>query len=226
MIAEDTTWSGKILITKDVLVLRNVHLKIEPGTVIRFKKSKSTRIDPRFLFTTAELLVEGQLTAQGSPEEPIIFTSDAKDPQAGDWAGIILNKSGADTSIISYCKIEFAQYGIYAVGSSAKITQNQFNNNQYGIVCQLDSKADISQNHISGGDTGIACWNNAAPSITNNRVFDNKHSGITWGVSANPVIKDNIIEGNRFGIFGKEKGVLTPDNNKIEHNDYNFYVKP
>lgn len=62
---------------------KGAELTIEPGTVIKGDKD-----------TKAALIVErgGKLFAQGTPTQPIVFTSEQEKGQRkpGDWGGIIL----------------------------------------------------------------------------------------------------------------------------------------
>ncbi len=222
VISQDTLWQGEVAIDKDVVVLSGVTLSIAPGTVVRFKKSKSTRVDPRFLFTTTELIIRGSLLAEGTPEQPILFTSAEEQPQMEDWAGIILD--GAEASIIKHCRLEFAQTAVYCINASPKIEHNVFSHNKYGIICQLGSLPQIQQNEISAGEVGIACWDGSAPKIMENRIFDNQQAGILWGTGATPWFEKNLIQGNRYGIFGGEEYIWTT--NQIEHNEDDFYLSP
>ncbi len=222
VIARDTEWQGVVEVTKDTVVLPGVKLHIAPGTVVKFRKSGSTRVEPRFLFTSTELIIRGTLSAEGTFDKPILFTSAEEQPQMEDWAGIILDK--ADSSVIKRCRIEFAQSGIYCINSSPQIEQNQLYKNKYGIICQLGSFPLIQKNEISAGEVGIACWDGSAPKIMANRIFDNQQAGILWGAGATPWFENNVIEDNRYGIFGGEEYIWTT--NQIQHNEYDFYLSP
>lgn len=123
---EYTLPKGTYTLVGWVYICDGAKLTIEPGTVIRGdKESQATLIAER----------GGQLIAQGTPEEPIVFTSaqPAGQRRPGDWGGIILcgrarnNKSemaieggprsmhgGNDDSdssgVLSYVRCEFAGY--------------------------------------------------------------------------------------------------------------------
>jgi len=58
---QDTTWSGTYIIENTVIVPAGIVLSIEPGTVVLMKDA-------------AELVVYGQLLAEGTEFEPIHFT--------------------------------------------------------------------------------------------------------------------------------------------------------
>ena len=86
----DMTWSGAYIIEDSVAVPAGMVLKIEPGTMVLMKDA-------------AELVVYGQLLAEGTEAEPIHFT------RYGDgtsWKQIMF--AGAADSRLVHCTIEYA----------------------------------------------------------------------------------------------------------------------
>jgi hypothetical protein len=75
-----------------VYMANNKTMTIEPGTVIKGSFSGSD--------VAALVITRGsKIMAQGSPGEPIVFTSASANPQSGDWGGIILcGKAPINTS--------------------------------------------------------------------------------------------------------------------------------
>lgn len=121
-----TLKKGTYLLKGWVYIADGSELTIEPGTVIKGDKQ-----------TKASLIVErgGKLIAEGTADEPIVFTSEqpAGSRKPGDWGGIILcgkarnnqteqqieggprSKHGGDddadnSGVLSYVRIEFAGY--------------------------------------------------------------------------------------------------------------------
>ena len=87
-IAENTTWKvvqSPILVTCPTTVLSGATLTIEPGVQVRFKKA-SRKGRPG-------MVINGQLIAKGSEDQPIIFTSDARKPFQGDWSSLRFSKT-------------------------------------------------------------------------------------------------------------------------------------
>ncbi|AUS05403.1 hypothetical protein [Pseudotamlana carrageenivorans] len=84
----DITEDSKLLasvaytITGSVTVKEGATLTIEPGTIIRARSGR----------TDVFLAVErgAKIIAKGTAVDPIIFTSDASSPKAGDWGGIVI----------------------------------------------------------------------------------------------------------------------------------------
>jgi RHS repeat-associated protein len=75
-ISQDTTWSGIEEVTGSIHVLSNATLTIQPGTVIKFDVARDFAIQ-----------VDGKMLAQGTPENPIYFTSLYDDTAGGDTNG-------------------------------------------------------------------------------------------------------------------------------------------
>lgn len=75
-----------------VYMVNNKTMTIEPGTVIKGSFSGSD--------VAALIITRGaKIIAEGTPTEPIVFTSASPNPQSGDWGGIVLcGKAPINTS--------------------------------------------------------------------------------------------------------------------------------
>jgi hypothetical protein len=75
-----------------VYMVGNHTLTVEPGTTIKGSFSGAD--------VAALIITRGsKIMAQGTPNEPIIFTSASPNPQSGDWGGIVLcGKAGYNLS--------------------------------------------------------------------------------------------------------------------------------
>ncbi|MCC7465434.1 MAG: T9SS type A sorting domain-containing protein [Saprospiraceae bacterium] len=82
-ITTNTTWTrNNVYLLQGFIYVKNgATLTIEPGTVIKGDKT-----------TKGSLIVTrgAKLIADGTPFEPIVFTSNEANPTYGDWGGIIL----------------------------------------------------------------------------------------------------------------------------------------
>ncbi|MEO8707320.1 MAG: hypothetical protein ABI867_45250 [Kofleriaceae bacterium] len=79
-------------------------LTIEPGVTLRFEPSATLRIDP----ATGALPARGALVAIGTPAAPIVFTSAAGTPAAGDWFGIRFGNIPNAATKLQHARVEFA----------------------------------------------------------------------------------------------------------------------
>ncbi len=86
----DTTWSGTYVLEDTVVVPAGIVLNIEPGTVVSMKDA-------------AELVVYGQLLAEGTESEPIYFT---RFEEGATWKHIMF-VDAADSRLVR-CIIEYA----------------------------------------------------------------------------------------------------------------------
>jgi hypothetical protein len=89
-LTENTTWSGICVVENTVVVPAGVVLKIEPGTMVRMKDA-------------ARLLVYGQLLAEGTETNPILFT---RYSDGMSWKQIMFVE--AADSRLTHCVIENA----------------------------------------------------------------------------------------------------------------------
>ena len=100
-IDEDTTWTAinsPYIVQRDLTIKEGIQLTIEPGVVVKFDGA------------WVRMLVDGSLVAQGTAQQPIVFTSfkddahggdtnrdhDATEPKPGDWGGIFLNPGSSN----------------------------------------------------------------------------------------------------------------------------------
>jgi hypothetical protein len=72
-------------------------LTIEPGVTVQ--------VTPR---DSIEIAGGSSLVAPGTSAAPIIFTSAAESPAAGDWIGLIFDAAVAPTNILSYVTVAYA----------------------------------------------------------------------------------------------------------------------
>ena len=125
IISQDITWRGNVIIAGDIFVPPGVTLTIAPGTQVKFKRIEKTEVQNLFsldnpYYPVAEIIVYGRLIANGTKDNHIVFTSAEVDAKQGDWGAI--NLLGSDDNSIQYAKISFAQTGVHAHGSTARIT--------------------------------------------------------------------------------------------------------
>lgn len=106
-------------LTQGYLVVENLKpggtfstLTIDPGVTLRFKQGAELVVET-FSGTGA---AHGALVAVGTPAKPIIFTSAAAVPAAGDWIGISFNMTPASTNKVQHARVEYAG-GLTSKGS-------------------------------------------------------------------------------------------------------------
>jgi parallel beta-helix repeat protein len=171
VLTTDEVWSGEVTVTGDVVVPYGYILTIRPGTRIIFKANADDRYSGKDL-NRCELIVKGQLDAQGSEKKMIEFTTSGhrfqpNDPSLPHWYGIILyNYNDELKSVIRFSRINHAAVGIDLQNSSAvSISNNEiYFNRNIGIQCYMSSP-EIRDNVIRSSSFGIECGDKSAPMI-------------------------------------------------------------
>ncbi len=209
-IYSNTTWTpagSPYIIEDSVVVFQNINLTIQPGVVVKFD-------------TSALLIVEGSILANGTANDSIIFTSDSSNPYPGIYKGI--NDEGGDTIAFRYCRFSFGNNGI--VGSTTftivhckftfcvtgiaegayKITVDScmFTNNYDGIFGGSGNSGPVYWCEFrNNSNAGIDCVGNGADSIIN-CVFVSNNVGAYCGFASNCLIDSNANTG--IFILGSE----------------------
>jgi len=145
-ITEDVTWRGTVLIRGSLVIAPQTTLRIEPGTVVRFMKSAVKRQAPR-------LVVMGRLSCNGTPDRPVILTSNFKEAVRGDWGGLLF-LSSEKRNIIENCRIEGAETAIEAHFSQFTAKGVTIARAVNGLMLR-DSTATLSMAVISNCETGL-----------------------------------------------------------------------
>jgi len=188
-IAADTTWRGLIVVDSTVTVASGATLTIDPGTVVKFKKS-------------ARLDVKGTLEAVGPYAQPIVFTSfqddavagdtngdgSASNPAANDWPGIRFSSATA-VGRLENVRITYADRAIEGSGSGASI--------------------QIRNGVLRGNRQGIYTWTSLVDILAENcLIADNRLAGIFARADSRIVIRNSTIVGNGFQGGGYDRNAI------------------
>jgi parallel beta-helix repeat protein len=150
VLKNNTTWSGEVFLTDDIVVPEGVILTILPGTVVRVTPSENTKTDPEYLSPLTEITIRGTLKAEGKAGAPVAFLLAGR---AGYWGGIIID--GGMVSL-SFCEISDADTGVNVTKGSIDARDCTLRNNRYGLVAQgRDTSAYIENSKVEGNDYGV-----------------------------------------------------------------------
>ena len=216
-ITEDTVWTltdSPFVVSKEIIVYPGVTLTIEPGVEIRFGEDFS-------------LIVQGSLSASGTENRNISFTSNKDDPGAGDWNTIEFK--GTSLSTLKHCVVQYAQHAITINGSWVTIENCEIAHNfESGILVTGDNQATIEKNEISSNKNGILLTGELAKgvTVTENIVMSNTESGIKLNADnyTNLVIENNILSANHYGFHISGEANIVIENNILSANHYGFHI--
>ncbi|MEM8533985.1 MAG: right-handed parallel beta-helix repeat-containing protein [Chloroflexota bacterium] len=187
-VTDDYTWGQAIdnyLVTGNVTVNPDTTLDIVPDTTVRF------------IGTNTSLIVDGTLTAVGTTDNPILFTSGQSTPAPGQWKQIVFNDD-SQNSVLEYVTVEYGGYfdPVIVIGTSSATIRNSTitRSNDDGIEVSAGSptitnnnivaNAEFGLRNTSTGTVGATCnWWGAASGPTN----DANPGGLGQTVS------DNVI---------------------------------
>lgn len=190
-ITANETWSGVIRMTGDVTIQPGVTLVILPDTLVFAAALQNDQVesapssidvfnprDPPFSVQDhLTLQVNGQLFVLGTAAEPVIFTSDAAQPQGGDWSGIGFAQ---DTNgWVSRAIVEY--FRSFGVGSSIVVRQSILRNTN-GCVCIGDINPDTTIESIYA----------LTPLFTQNYVYNTGRHSVTIRAGS-PIITHNVL---------------------------------
>lgn len=212
VVFENTTWRpsdcSEYIVTNNLIVLEDILLTLEAGTVIKFGGNRTLR-------------VQGTLAALGTEALPIIITSSAENPLPGDWGHIYFTETGSDNfgcednrNILRHTIIEYAEgndgdqdAAIRIEGVSPCIENSTIRNNDAtaiwgwsGATPRIESNFLVGMNGYDGA-RGILLQGSrqgAELFIHDNVVTNFRNDGIyIHGSRATSSIKDNVVSHNQ-----------------------------
>ncbi|WP_462280802.1 hypothetical protein [Salinivirga cyanobacteriivorans] len=200
----DVTWQGGTYIIEGTLRIENGgHLTIDPGTTIKFEDGGRISVAG----------ANSALTAVGTANAQITFTSVSNTPSAGSWDYINFESTATGTSSLQYCIIEYgggyaSTYGgaLWLEGPSISVDHCTVSNSAvYGVVCDDDSEfTSFTNNTLMDNDSyDIYIEGNAAHTIGSGNVIDGSgilvdgdtytQSEATWSLQTAPFTIDGTL---------------------------------
>ena len=201
-------WQGVVRLRGDVVLAADAELNIAPGTHVLFLPPAEGEdlLNDHPYFPGSELIVRGQIRAEGTSAEPILFQS--ADPQAGpaSWGGINIEES--ERAFFDYCSFQQADSAIHSRNSWVTIENSLFFGNLVGIRFH-DSDILIENNLLYNNGAAIR-FHFGSPVICKNEIRDNQKglfiTSNPWGYT----IENNSFLNNRPYQISLGEGVTEP----------------
>ncbi|MBI4140697.1 right-handed parallel beta-helix repeat-containing protein [Candidatus Woesearchaeota archaeon] len=232
---KNITLQGETVLTENLIINTDDTLIIKPGTTIKLAKDVS-------------IISYGQITAKGTPTQPITFIPSTNKP----WGAIAIQGKNANNSTFENCIIEggsgtkhelvhytgmLSAYNteitinncifknnkkeddtFNAKHSQVKITNSTFTNT-FSDAIDFDFTTGTIENNKFDNINGDAIdLMTSTPTIKNNHITGAADKGISIGEKSNPTITNNKITNNNIGIAIKDQSNPTITNNTITNN--------
>jgi hypothetical protein len=196
-------------IYRDIVVVSNAVLTIEPGVTLRFQAGVGLRVE------------QGALSALGTVFDPIVFTSAEASPAPGDWSGLYLGPDagaselthiwitygeglqidGCEPAAAALSVLYNAPAGLALDGDALLVTSNllaQFN--AVGLQ-QLDTAQLVLGNSIVvNNDTNLLVVGAYTASVEN----------VWWGSTNDAEVAAGLVGNNDHDPFMVTEPLLTP----------------
>jgi hypothetical protein len=240
-----TVWTGTVYVTGDVSIRANGNLTITPGTRVlmaprsddQFGGANTSRI-------TITVQGDGILTAEGTAEQPIVFTSAAPtNPLPGDWEGI--NTEAGATSL-KFCNIAYGRHNVYFQGGSNTMEDCvSSNSSEVSAIfeCKQLNGDPLNIQRCTFRNRYMRSYSLDAITFTDCQFLNSDYIGAyvgnatfvnctargcgSWGIhgNGNVVLTNCTVENNYYGVYGG--GGVWLDGCRIQHNsDWGtYYVK-
>lgn len=209
-LTQNEIWDGRIYITGTVIVPEGMTLTIRAGTVVGFEPTE----------VSSEIIVHGELYAEGAPDRMIVFGSLGKQqpvvkpeteqtpiskiapltpavntapPKTGDWEGIRI-EAKSPNSRITFSRIQHATHGIVCKTDTVQIERCLFSENNIAVLCENTSPT-ISANEFNRNGSGAQFRGAAAPEVEYNE-FNANRFGLVCEDDSRPRIHHNNLRSN------------------------------
>jgi len=164
--------SGEVVLADDVRVPSGSSLRFAPGSLVWVRPAESTKIDPEYLSSLTEVLVEGRLVIAGNSAAPVRFLPlKATDPVPdGDplWAGFEL-LPGA-TGDISGLEMARADVGLLIQEAEASLFGVRMEGCRYGVLMQDAARFTAEKFTVDEGEVGLFCAGSGILALAESRM--------------------------------------------------------
>lgn len=201
-VARDTTWSGDVRVDGVVHIRKGATLTIRPGTRVAFDPGRFAAADEHEGFTGSGVRVEGRVVAEGTADEPIVFTAAGTSPgrppegpaAPGSWDKIYFSFSAG--SRFDNCVFEGARYAFHAHFSEISVRRCIFRDNEEGVRLGL-SRVTIADSVFTRNEVRGINFRECRNEIRGNLVYGNGDGIFLNSKDSASVIRGNAIYGNR-----------------------------
>ena len=206
-LTENEVWDGRIYITDTLVVPEGITLTIRSGTIVGFEP----------MDTPSQIIVHGELYAEGSPDRMIVFgslgrqreqeqTPEVETPftsTASDFGGMGMAENISPETQITLTADppkagDWAGIQIEAESPNSRLTYCRIQHATIGVTCRTDA-VQIERCLLSENKTGVLS-EGTSPTITGNE-FNRNGTGTRFQGSASSDVEYNEFTANNYGII-------------------------
>lgn len=223
-LTQNEVWDGRIYVTGTVIVPEGITLTIRAGTIVGFEPADRP----------SELIVHGELYAEGAPDRMIVFGSLGKqsvaktetDPKSAMAQTLtrdmikqqVTMPTESSTQAITAAPPEAGDWlgiKIEAGSPNSRLTYCRIQHATTAIFCGTDS-VQIERCLFSENKIGVLC-DNTNPTISANE-FNRNGSGAQFRGTAAPEVEYNEFNANRYGLVCEDDSRPRIQHNNIRSN--------
>jgi parallel beta-helix repeat protein len=206
-ISRDATLKGTMVIPGNLVVPKGLRLTVQKGAILKFGRGFG-------------MLVEGDLVAEGTMEEPVVFTSDAAEPAPGSWNGMQIGIR------MNWVRIECAATGMVIGGKSqVSMRHSKVSNCDTGIDVGKGGDLEFISGIITGNQTGMTGNAGSKVNVVDSYVSGNRMAGIVVMGPKEIAVTGSKIFGNGSGINLVQTFSFTASNNEIFANECGIFME-
>lgn len=215
-LTQDEVWDGQIYITSSVIVPADITLTIRPGTIVGFEPKDEP----------SEIIVHGELYAEGAPDRMIVLGSLGKsqtipDVETEEIVETNINIQNSSPQSFQKPTASPPQTGdwkgitIETQSPNSRLTYCRIQHATNAILCKTDT-VQIERCLLTENNIGVLC-ENTNPSISSNE-FNRNGSGAQFRGSSAPEVEYNEFAANRYGIVCEDDSRPRIHHNNIRSN--------
>ncbi|RKU28275.1 hypothetical protein C6497_09830 [Candidatus Poribacteria bacterium] len=215
-LTQDEVWDGRIYITSSVIVPADITLTIRSGTIVGFEPKN----------VPSEIIVHGELYAEGAPDRMIVFGSLGEPETIPDAETEEASKTNINIQTSSPRSFQRPTASLPKAGDwkgitietgspNSRLTYCRIQHATNAILCKTDT-IQIERCLFSENNIGVLC-ENTNPTISSNE-FNRNGSGAQFRGSSAPEVEYNEFAANRYGIVCEDDSRPRIHHNNIRSN--------
>jgi len=137
------------------------------GTALCVAWGATWTLQPGVAIAGGSVYIKGQLEAQGTALQPVVFTTASQPPVNGSWEGIAFYPAAG--GVLQHCRIQHAATGVLMQSASPRLQDCLITEcSHYGLFISGTAQPTIYHCQITDNDgTGVRITNQARPNLGN-----------------------------------------------------------